>query len=235
MSALSATMKLDVRLQARSKLYTIGIVVAIMLGLAGRFAFGPQHAGKVLAAFYLLALGGTTYIFGASLVLLEKSEGVLEALRTSPLTSTAYIASKAITLTVFALAESAVVYGIGFFGVAVNPLPLALGVVTLGVMYTFVGMGQVAGHDSVTSFLMPGALMVGGVMQLPVMHVLEVGPPLLWYAIPTQAPLLLMLGAFEPLENWQWAYAFGMSIVALGLSAWWARGRFARLVGLRDA
>ena len=33
MSPLLATLRLDVQLQARSKLYTIGIVVAILLGL----------------------------------------------------------------------------------------------------------------------------------------------------------------------------------------------------------
>lgn len=42
-----------------------------------------------------------------------------------------------------------------------------------GACYTLVGMGQVAAHDSVTPFLMPGALIVGGVLQLPLFFVLE--------------------------------------------------------------
>ena len=117
MSLLLATLKLDVRLQARSKLYAIGIVVAILLGLAGRFFVHPDYAGKLLAVFYLAGLGSTTYMFSASLVLLEKSQGTLLALRTTPLTSTAYIASKVITLTSFAALESAIVYAIAFFGV----------------------------------------------------------------------------------------------------------------------
>lgn len=234
MSTLSATLRLDVQLQARSRLYGIGTVLAVLLGLAGRSLFDTTQAGRVLAAFYLLGLGGTTYIFGAALVLSEKNEGTLQALRITPLTSTTYIASKTITLTAFALLESAIVYAVGFFGAVVELLPLGLGIVCLGMLYTFVGMGQVARHDSVTSFLVPGALLVGGVLQLPVMHVLDIGPAAAWYAIPTQGPLLLMLGAFEPLEAWQWAYAFGMSGVALGLTGWWARRRFRRFVALQE-
>ncbi len=114
MSLLLASLKLDVKLQARSKLYAIGIFVAILLGLVGRFCIHSDYAGRLLAVFYLAGLGGTTYFFGASLVLLEKSEGTLQALRTSPLTSTAYIASKVMTLTSFALLESAIVYAVAF-------------------------------------------------------------------------------------------------------------------------
>ena len=234
MSLLSATLRLDVRLQARSRLYAIGIAVAVVLGLGARYFFDDLHAGRVLASLYLLGVGGTPYIFGASLLLLEKSQGTLQALRTTPLTSNAYIGSKAVTLTTFALVESAIIYAIGFPGVDARFWALVLGVGSLGVMYTLVGIGQVAAHDSVTSFLMPGALIVGGILQLPFLYVLGVGPDGLWYAIPTQGPLLLMLGAFEPLEPWQWAYGLGVSAASIGVSGWWARRRLFRFVALQD-
>ena len=234
MSLTIATLKLDVRLQARSKLYAIGIVVSLLFGLAARFFFHPDYAGRVLASFYLLGLGGTTYMFGASLVLLEKSEGTLQALRTTPLTSTACIASKAITLTSFAAIESAIVYAFAFLGVPLHPVPMLLGVTCLGVIYTLVGMGQVASHNSVTAFLFPGAMLVRMVLQLPFLYVLDVGPPLLWYAIPTQGSLLLMLGATEPLEAWQWAYAIGVSLFAVGLAGGWAKRRFAHYIALQE-
>jgi len=56
--------------------------------LAGRFFVHPDYAGRLLAVFYLRGLGSTTYMIGASLVLLEKSGGTLQALRITPLTST---------------------------------------------------------------------------------------------------------------------------------------------------
>lgn len=233
MSLLLATLKLDVRLQARSKLYTIGIVVAILMGLAGRFLVHPDYAGRVLAVFYLTGLGGTTYIFAASLVLLEKSEGTLQALRTTPLTSTAYILSKVITLTSFALLESAIVYAVAFFGIPLNPAPMIMGVVCLGVFYTLVGLGQVASHNSVTAFLFPGAVVISLFLQLPEFHVIA-GPNPLWYFIPTQGSMLLMLGATENLDVWQWAYAIVVSLVSIVLAYWWAKRRFARFIALQE-
>lgn len=186
MSLIAATLKLDIRLQARSKLYAIGIGVALLLGLIGRFLFDPEHAGRLLAAFYLLGIGGTTYVFSASLVLLDKSQGTLQALRTTPLTSTAYLSSKVVTLTSFAVLESAIVYAVAFVGAPLDLWLLATGVVSLGAFYTLVGLGQVASQDSVLAFLMPGALVVGSVLQLPVLYILDVGPALAWHLIPTQ-------------------------------------------------
>jgi fluoroquinolone transport system permease protein len=232
-SSLAATLQLDVRVQARSKLYLVGVIAAVFLGLVGRFVFGPTNAGRVLAALYLLGIGGTTYIFGASLVLLEKSQGTLEALRSSPLTSNAYITSKVITLTGFAIVESVIVYAVGFLGAPLNPVPMVLGVTCLGVFYVFIGMGQVASHDSVFSFLIPGAMIVGSLLQLPFFYVLDIGPSILWHLIPTQGPLLLMLAGSERLEVWQWTYALGLSIGALVPAAWWARRRFARFIRLQ--
>ena len=233
MSQLAATMKLDVRLQARTKLYAIGIFVAILLGLLGRFFVSPEYAGRVLAVFYLAGIGGTTYFFGGSLMLLEKSEGTLQALRTTPLTSTAYIASKVITLTSFAVVESAIVYAVAFFGIPLDLIPMICGVVCLGVIYTLVGLGQVASHDSVTSFLFPGAVVATLVLELPMFYVIA-GPDPGWYLFPTHGSLLLMLGATETLEVWQWSYAIVVSLLSMALAFWWAKSRFARFIGLQE-
>ena len=230
---LLATLKLDVKLQARSKLYGVGIAVAVILGVLGRFLIGPDYAAKGVPILYLLGLGGTTYIFGASLILMEKSQGTLQALRVTPLTTGQYLSSKLITLILFAAVEGAIVQVIGFWGVSFNPLPLAAGVLTLGLMNTLVGLGQVASHDSVLKFLMPGAALIGSAMQWPFLGVLEIGPEWLWYAIPTNGPLLMMLAAFEPLDLWQWVYAIVMTTASIALAAWWARRRFRTHIRLR--
>jgi fluoroquinolone transport system permease protein len=226
-------LRLDVRLQARSRLYVIGIGLAVLLGLGGRALEGAS-AGRLLTAFYLLGLGSSTYVFSAALVLLERSQGTLAALRASPLTTPVYLGSKVLSLTLFAMLESVIVYAVGFADTPTHLGVLAVGLASLGILYTLLGLGQVARHDSVTAFLMPGALLLGTVVQLPVMHLLGVEPALLWYLIPTQGPMLLILAAFEPLEPWQWGYAVGMSMAAMAASAWWARRRFSRFVQLAD-
>lgn len=231
---LRAGLAQDVRLQARAQLYTIGLGVAVAMGLAGRFLFDADALRWLLPVFYLVGLGGTTFLFGASLVLFEKDEGTLMALRVSPLRAHEYVLSKALTLSTFATIESLVT-----FGVAGAPWPerpwLLLGAVwLLGVAYTLLGLAVVASHDSVTAFLLPDGVLWAGVLQLPFLYALDLGPDLLWHLIPSQAFLLLMLGAYDPLTTGQAAYAVGVALGSVGATWWWVRRRFACHVGLRE-
>jgi len=226
MSRIAASIGLDVRLQARSRLYVIGVVVAVFMGVMVRFLVPIEHVGRGLTAFYILGLGSTTFMFGAAMLLLEKSEHTLQALRTSPLSPAEYVTSKALTLTAFSLVESAIIFAIAARGVPVNPALLVLGIGVLGVMSTLVGLGLAAAHDAVTSFLLPSGALVGMVAQLPFLTLIGFDTIVLWYLIPTQAPLLLIQAAFEPLAPWQWAYAAGMSAVGIGVAWWFCARRF---------
>jgi len=232
MSGLAATLRLDVQVQARSQLYGIGIGVAVAVGLIARFLVGAEHAAVGAPILYLLALGGTTYIFGASMVLVEKSQGTLAALRVSPLRRDTYFLSKLITLTAFAAVEGAIIHAVGFWGTGFSLLPLGAGVLGLGLFNTLVGLAHVASHDSMFSFLVPGAMLIGSILQWPFLYALDIGPPWVWYLFPTQGPLLLMLGAFEPLAAWQWGYALAMTVGSTLAVGWLARRRFAEHVGL---
>jgi len=219
MSRVLSTMKLDVQLQQRNQLYVIGIFVAVLLGGLVRVLFPVEYVGRALAAFYLLGLGGTTFMFGASMLLLEKGEGTLSALRTTMLRTSDYVLSKAVTLTGFALVESAIVYAIASRGVETQLVWLVCGALVLGVFYTLVGLGLAAAHDAVTSFLLPSGTLVSMVLQLPVLSLVGVGPDWLWYLVPTRAPLLLLQGAFEPLTAAQGAYAAVVSLAMIA-AAW---------------
>ena len=234
MSPLAATLRLDATVQARSQLYSIGVGVAVAFGLFARFLIGPEHATKGAPILYLLSIGGTTYMFGASMVLLEKSQGTLDALRTSPLRRHTYLTSKLVTLTGFAALEGAIMHAVGFWGVGFSPLPLVVGVLALGVLNTLVGLGQVAPHDSLFSFLVPGAMIVGSALQWPFLGAMDLGPAWVWMLFPTQGPLLLMLGAFETLPTGQWVFACASTAVWIVVAALWASRRFATHIGLGD-
>jgi fluoroquinolone transport system permease protein len=234
-SRLTATMALDIKIQARSKLYALGIGVALAMGLMVRFLVPTAHIGRGLAAFYVLGLGGTTYMFGASMLLLDRADGTLEALRCSMITTSDYVLSKALTLTGFALVESVIVYAIAARGVDTDFVVLFVGAVVLGVLYSLLGLALAAPHRALTTFLLPWGTFWAMVLQLPFLSLIGVGPDLLWYAIPTQAPLLILQGAFEPLEPWQWAYAVGTSLGSIGAAWWFVRRRFRAHVRLPEA
>ncbi|MEM8883195.1 MAG: hypothetical protein AAGD14_03915 [Planctomycetota bacterium] len=232
MSRMRAAIRQDVRLQARAKLYAIGIAVALLMGLAGRFFFASDQAAVVLPLFYLLGLGGTTFMFGASMLLLEKSDGTLAALRVSPLTAQEYLRSKAVTLTGFALFESAIVFAFVYREGAVQPTWLLAGLVALGLSYTYIGIGMACAYDSVTAFLFPSATLVSVVMQLPFLGPLGIGEPWAWRIVPTAGPLDLMragFGADVPL-----GYAVGMSLALVVGSMLYATMRFRRHIRLRE-
>lgn len=234
MSALRATVRLDIRLQARNQLYTIGVAVAVLMGLMVRFLVPVEHIGRGLAAFYVLGLGGTTFMFGASMLLLERGERTLSALQVTMLSTRDYVLSKALTLTAFAMVESAIVYAISARGVPTSFGLLTLGAAVLGGFYTFLGLGLAAPFKAVTRFLLPTGTLVAMVLQLPFLSLLGVGPAWLWYLIPTQAPLLLLQGAFEPLAPWQWAYALATSAAMLAGSWAYCMHRFRRHVRLPE-
>ena len=229
---LISAMRLDVRLQARSQLYRIGLGVAVVLGLLIRFLLPEAVRGPALAAFFFLAIGGTTFMFSAVMLLWDRSENTLAALRVSPMDASTYIVSKTVTLSTFALVEAAVVYVVGGgWGVPVGPL--VLGVMALGVLYTLVGLAQVAPHDSVTAFVMPGGVVTTLILQLPVFYLFDIGPPILWHVIPSMPALLLMRAADLDLAPGQWGYVGVGTAAAIGGAWQLATWRLRRHAGLR--
>jgi fluoroquinolone transport system permease protein len=144
------------------------------------------------------------------------------------------MAAKALTLSAFAVVEAAILVAIAGRGALRSPVHLVLGIFVLGICYTLLGVGQVAPHRSVTGFLFPGAVVVSLVLQLPVFYVAEIGPPAIWYAIPTQGPVLILMGAFEPMGGGQLTYAVGVSAAAVWASYAFARTRFRSHVGLAE-
>jgi len=228
MSHLVSAMRVDVILQARSRLYHIGIGIAVVIGVVVR-AFIPHDAVRAaLPILILLGMGNTTYVFVAGMVLFEKGEHTLDAIVVSPLSVPVYLLSKIITLTGFALVETAILLVIGFGVSGFSPWLLALGALTVGVMWTLVGLTQVVRYNAVTDFLMPGAVIVGLVPALPLFDVLGIWPSPAWYLVPSYAPLLILTAAFRSIEPWQWIYAIGYSAFLIAVGSVLARGQFVK-------
>jgi fluoroquinolone transport system permease protein len=194
--------------------------------------FSSENLEVILPALLLESFLITTFYFIAGLFLLEKTEGVLEALVVTPLRTGEYLSSKLIALTFLAPAEGFVVvvasYGFGF-----NIGLFIVGAVLLSFFYTLAGFFVIARYDSITEFLLPSGLYTI-LFNLPWIDYFELWPHWIWYLIPTQAPLLLMKAAFRPVESWQLIYGFVYSLVAVGLAYLWAHQAFHRFVVGRE-
>lgn len=226
MTRLLSTIKLDVMLQMRSKLYHISIGLALILVGIVRYFFEPEALKTVLPAFFLLALAGTTYMFVAGMIIFEKNEHTLDALIVTPLQTRDYLISKLITLTFITVIEASIITLIGY-GFNFNPFYLYSGVLLMGFITTLAGITQVVRYNSVTDFLV-SAFAIALIAQLPIFLAFDIWPNIqwIWYIIPTAAPYILIRGGFETLTTWELVYSITYSFVWLIVLAIWVQRAF---------
>jgi len=234
MNRLAATTRLDMVVQLRSKLYVIAIGMAVLLGVVIRLLVPPNLVAFFIPMFYLMAVGGTAYVFVAGMVIFEKEEGTLDAQIVTPLRVDEYLTAKTLSLLIVVLLESLIVLFIGYGFTGYNPALLFLGLIVLSVGLTLAGFVQVSRYDSVTDFLVY-AVPVILVLQLPLLGLTGVAPSPVWYIIPTMAPLLLLTAAFTSITTWQMVYALSYSLVTVAAVFWWARHAFRRNIVMKGS
>ena len=234
MSRLLTAIKTDIIVQYRTKLYAVGIVVALIVGVALSQLARPAHLPAAVPTLLLLVIGGSTLLYVAAMIVFERDEGTMQATIVSPLRVSEYLWSKIVSLTLLATVESAVIVGVAMGVMEISdtvPLPnlalLLTGAVSIGVMYTLVGIVLIVRYRSITDFLVP---MTGVVilLQMPFIHFLGVVEHSLFLVAPTSAPTVLMQSAYRPLSGWEWAYAIGYTALWIGLLAVWADRAFRR-------
>jgi len=231
MSRLLTSLSFDARLQFRHGFYYAGGFVAVLM------AFGLRQLPRdvlpeVFPPFLAFGLPITTFYFVAGLLLLEKSEGTLEALVVTPLRVHEYLVSKVTTLTLLAALENLLVL-VAVYGTEVSWIPLLAGFVGLSAFYTCLGFVAVVRYDSINEFLMPSGLFMLA-LQLPLLDYLGIVESPAFLVWPSQAGLFVLRDAFGELAGWERAYAVLALSFWIGLAFWWARRTFHRLVVRRQ-
>lgn len=237
MKRLLATMKTDVTVQVRNRLYRIGIGVGVLCAVALALLTGPASLPAAIPPVILLVGGGSALMYVAGLILFEKDEGTLHALVVSPLRTAEYLGAKIVTLNVLGLVECGVLVGgalwlVGWQGPVAWPnVPLlVLGTLALGVLFTLLSIILVVRYDKITDFLLPMAG-IAMLLQLPFLYFWGVVEHPAFLLFPTSAPTMLVQGAFVPLPAWKWAYALGFTGVQLaGLTVWAYRAFQAHII-----
>jgi fluoroquinolone transport system permease protein len=217
---LLPALRLDVLAQKRYGFYYAAVFVTLVwVALLYPLPDAILDLAVPLVIFADLAVIG--YYFVAGIVLFEKGEDTLSALVTTPLRFREYLASKLATLTGLAVMISLVVALAGS-GFDFDPILLLAGVILISLVSLLVGFITVAPFASISDYLIPSSLVIT-VLGLPIFHFLGFLTSPLFYLLPTQGPMLLLGGAFDPgLDAWQVAYAvfypllwvFGLCLVA---------------------
>ena len=217
MTRLIATVQWDVVRQFRSGFYyASAFFVLVWAAVFVPIPAGTFDLGLLLPALMLVNLSVVGFYYIGALVLLEKSEGSLSGVITTPLRQGEYLLAKMISLSGLAILESGLlivlIYGFGF-----RPLLLLSGMVFLGGIYVLAGFIAIIRYDSVNEFLLPSVLVVT-LLLVPAVDYFGFWPSPLFYLHPVQPPLMLLRAAFAPLASWQIAYGF------LGSAVWLAAG-----------
>lgn len=230
---LMHTMRLDFTVQWRNKFYFVGAGLSILIAIILTQLVEPEAMGLLLPVFFLFAVGGSTMLYVAGLLIFEKDERTLDAVIVTPLRRTEYMTSKVVTLALVALFESAIIVFLAYGLTGYNHLLLFGGNLLLGAMLTLMGLILVVRYDSITDFLVP-AIALSLVMNMPFLHFLGILESPLWYLVPTSAPVVLMLGAFRPLEAWELLYGVGYSALVIAIGYRWALAAFKKHIVLKE-
>lgn len=227
MNRLLSAMKMDVTLQVRSQLYSIGIGAGVLVAVVLAWLARPEQLVSLIPTLMLLVVGGSTMLYVAAMILFEKEQGTLKATIVSPLRHSEYLWAKIITLTVLATVESIVMIGGAMLimsfsdDVTLPNIPLLLlGICGIGIIYTLIGIVLIVRYDKITEFLIPLSA-VAFILQLPFLYFLGWVEHPLFLVIPTSAPTILMQAAYIQLAGWQWVYGLGYTAVLIaGLTIW---------------
>lgn len=227
MSRLAATLRCDVRLQARNGFYwavlfllaVFTVVIALLPDFDWRPIIPPLLLGNLVVA---------TFMFTAGMVLLEKDEGTLAAQAVTPLAAREYLASKVASLSGLSLFESVAITLIAC-GLGLRWAPLVLGVLLASALYCLGGFLTIVRYDSVNEFLFPSVLYIT-FFSLPILAYAGLWTSPLMYLHPMQAPLVLFEAAVAEIAPWEWLYGVGYSVLWIALALRWSRTAYRRFV-----
>ncbi|HEX7186240.1 MAG TPA: ABC transporter permease [Thermoanaerobaculia bacterium] len=226
MTRLPALLRGDVRLQYRYGLYAVSGVIVLVWGVL--LSLLPEtaelSAALIVPAFLVSNLIVTTFFFMGALLLLEKGDGVLEAIVTTPVRDVEYLLSKVISLTFLALAESLLIAAL-LFGVSVHWGPLLAGAVLLGAFYTLAGFIFVVRYDSINELLIPSVGLVA-VLLLPLLPHFGLTGRLPFYFHPVEPAMTLLRAAYRGAASWEIVYGVIGALAWCAASFLWARRRF---------
>lgn len=227
MTRLVSSLATDVQVQFRQGFYFVsGFIVLIFTALLAQLPKGNLDLSLVVPSFLLVNFVLTTFFFVGALVLLEKSEGTLYGLVVTPLRVGEYLFAKVASLTGLATLESALVV-LFVFGLPPNILPLLLGLLLLGTLFTLLGFAVIARFRSINEYLLPAGF---GVMLLllPLLESTGLVSSPLFYLHPAQPAVTLLRRAYAPVSTLELVYAVLGSLSWAALSFLWARQVFAR-------
>ena len=231
MTRLAATMHGDARLQLRQGFYYASAFMLVVMIVVLR-QIPAEIQAWILPVVILSNVQVNTFYFIAGLVLLEKSEGTLEAQVVTPLRPWEYLASKVATLTGLSVVEN-VLLVVATYGTGAGTPALLAGILISSVIFALAGFIAVARYDSINEYLMPSFLYTS-LLSIPLLAYFGLIESRLFDLHPITAPLEMLRVSFDAPMPTRWTYELTSAALWIGIGALLARRHFHRFVIARE-
>ena len=223
MTAILNALRWDVIVQARNGFYWASafLIVVISALLLSVPETARANSALWVPAILVINLQITTFFFVAGLMLLERDEGMLNALAVSPLSPSGYLVMRTVSLTGLAAAETIAIVWIGF-GTSGSWSLILGGTAALGVIYTGFGAAVATRYDSVNALLLPASAFVA-LLLLPLLPHFGLAPRLPFFVHPLEPPMTLIRAGYGVVDRIDVAFgvlgSFGWSATRVCVGA----------------
>ncbi|PCI85836.1 MAG: hypothetical protein COB24_11655 [Hyphomicrobiales bacterium] len=237
MKRLMNEIKTGMVVQFRNGLYHVGIGVGVLVAIVVSQLISANILSLTMVGIMLLIIGGSTLLYVAAILMFERDEDTISATIVSPLTIAEYIVAKTVSLTILATLESFVSFGgalviMYFQGVEFeipNVLILIISLFAICIIFVLMGIILAVRYKSITDFIMPMAVVII-FLQIPIFYFVDFTDSWLLLLFPVSPPTMMMLGAFGQMQNWQYIYSIGYSVICIIGLFYWAKAAFAKHV-----
>jgi fluoroquinolone transport system permease protein len=227
MRLLLQTLKWDALLIFKYGIVAVAASITVLYS-AGFLLSDTTGLENVIAALVFSNPVMYGFLFTAVMVLFEKDAHTHEVLAVTPLPTSYYLLSKAITFTSLSFLCSLAII-LSAQPEVFHPLIFLLAVVLSSVLFIFIGVIGVSFVDNFNQFILIIPLVLAPVC-LPFLSFFGLVDSWLFYLIPSQACLILFKASMNKVAGWQLAYAF----IYLGLCIWgtyfWAIHNYKRRI-----
>lgn len=235
MKRLLTEVKNNIIVQFRNGLYHVSIGVGVLVAIAMSQLIAADIISLAMITLMLLIVGGSTFLYVAAMYIFELDEGTISATLVSPLSIGEYIGAKAISLTILASLESVIMFFgalliMYFQGVQIilpNIAVLFIALFSICIIFVLMGVILVVRFRKITDFIMPMAALII-FLQIPIVYFFDFSDNWVFLLFPVSPPTMLMLGAFDTMENWQYIYAISYSLICIFGLFYWANKAFAK-------
>nr|WP_245864429.1 ABC transporter permease [Paenibacillus donghaensis] len=171
-------------------------------------------------------------ILAGGILLLERDQGIFENLFVTPVRTLEYILAKCLSLSCLSLAAASVIH-LSTAGWPVSPVQFVLGIVLTSAFFSLLGMAAAVTCRSINGFIVLSQA-YSLVFILPVLGYLNAFTTPLYAVLPVQGTLMLLQGAFHPLNIAEFLYAVFILLLWIGAAAWWVYSLMQRTVRTQD-